>query len=638
MFILLGTLSATVLMSDTDNNNLSSTSALIFITLVVVVVVILIYFFYYADRDETEVFEPIPNDMIGTDDTIINVFERVKNDYGWRTALRGLENTETVDEHSRYNSVKYDEYWDECQMFSQKLLYFIGPHPRVAIMSLNRPEWFYSHLGTMMSGGISVGIYPTASPDNCEYIINHSHVDMIVVENDKQLSKLRNAKMESVKLILVLTDIHKQAESDGGTSAHDLMESIRTSNPNLEILTYDGFVSTPFDSTMNTEIEVSKPHPEDVATVIYTSGTTGPPKGVVQTHGSIIGAIQNCLYSVRSRSNIDIGIGERFVSYLPLNHIAAQMMDLYVPICSIGVVTFAGADALKGSLKYTLLQSKPTVFIGVPRVWEKIEETIRKELDTSAIKRLVATNKMIQMKIGLESAKYCIAAAAPLSDSTREFFETIGIELCNVYGMSETCGPISVGVPGSSKGAGVPVMDVKIDKESGEIMVRGNSLFKEYYKDKDATKKSFKRRWFKTGDIGNIDRSGSLHITGRLKDLIITAGGENISPIPIEEKIVDELKFRHIDTEHVVVIGNDRKFVSVLIFCSSKNKTKLESIMESVIEKTNKDAPNPSSTVKKFCVIDRELEIGKTLTPTLKIRRPQIDEAFSVEIDNLYRE
>lgn len=627
--------------SDSDSDSgIPLISTVLFVIMVLIIIIILVYFFWYADRDHLqEDFEPLPDDLFSDasegsdDDTIISVFEKIKDRYGSHVAIKALENPDKpVHEDSAYYSVNYREYWDNSEAFSQKLLYFIGPHPRVAILSFNRPEWFYVHLGTMMSNGVSIGIYPTASSDNCKYIINHSHVDLLIVENVKQLAKLKDSTIETVRLILMLDDVY----SDMNIETQELIDTIRSANPNLEILSYHGFMSTPFDNNMNTEIEVSKPHPEDVATIIYTSGTTGPPKGVVQTHGSIVAAIKNCLYAIRSRSNIDISVGERFVSYLPLNHIAAQMMDLYVPICSVGRVTFAGQDALRGSLKHTLVLTKPTIFIGVPRVWEKIEESINKELESSALKRLVSTGKIIRLKLGLDQAKYCIAAAAPLSDSTRKFFDSIGIELCNVYGMSETCGPISVGVPGSSKGAGVPVMDVKINKESSEIMVRGSSLFKEYYKDKDSTKKSFKRQWFKTGDTGHIDRSGSLYVTGRIKDIIITAGGENISPIPIEESICTELKYRHIDVEHVVVIGNNKKYISVLAFCKPESRDKLSKSMDSVLAKVNKIAPNSASTVKKYLVLGQDLEIGSTLTPTLKIRRVQIDETFSVEINNLY--
>ena len=629
--------------SNTDSTSIFPTlSTILFILIMLAIVIIFIYYFWFADRSYLN-GEELPEDIIMPDDTIISIFEKIKNRYGSYTALRYRENKE-----SPYRAISYTNYWNNSENFSQRLLYFIGPHPRVAILSYNRPEWFYVHMGTMMSNGISIGIYPTASPDNCAFIIDHSCVDLLVVENLKQLQKLKDAKMTTVRLILTLDHLGESKE------ANMLLDSIKTHNPNLDIMTLDIFTTNSiFNETanINAEIEVSTPHPEDVATIIYTSGTTGVPKGVVQPHSAIIAALNACLYSIKSRSNIDINIGERYISYLPLNHIAAQMMDIYVPICSIGSVTFADADALTGSLKDTLLDVKPTIFIGVPRVWEKLEEGIRKGLSgdgfANAIKRLVSSSKMIKLKIGLDQAKYCITAAAPLPDSTRDFFSEIGIELCNVYGMSETCGPISIGVPGSSKGTGVPVMDLKIG-DNDEILVRGASLFKNYYKNKDATNDAFqysvgkngkhkRRKWFKTGDTGYLDRSGYLHVTGRIKDLIVTAGGENISPIPIEDLIVTELKVRNLmkNVEHVVVVGNQRKFISVLIFVNG-NVDKINDNMDEIIKKVNQSAPNSASTVKRHLVLNDELKIGTTLTPTLKVKRMVIDEEFKKQIDSLY--
>ena len=614
-------------------------STILFVLILLSVIIIILYYFWYADRSYLN-GEELPENLVNTEDTIISIFEKIKDRYGSYNALRYRQ-----DANSPYRSVSYTNYWINTENFSQRLLYFIGPHPRVAILSYNRPEWFYVHLGTMMSNGVSIGIYPTASSENCGYIIDHSCVDLLVVENIKQLQKLQNAKITTVRLILTL-DYLGDSEK-----ANTLIDQIKTNNPNLDIMTYEMFMTNSiFNEVANidAEIEVSKPHPEDVATIIYTSGTTGKPKGVVQPHSAIISALNACMYSIKSRSNIDINVGERFVSYLPLNHIAAQMMDIYVPICSIGSVTFADADALKGSLKDTLMDVRPTIFIGVPRVWEKIEEGVRRQLDgdgfTNVLKRLVSSSKMIKTKIGLDQAKYCITAAAPLSESTRNFFDEIGIELCNVYGMSETCGPISIGVPGSSKGTGVPVMDLKIG-ENDEILVRGASLFKNYYKNKEATRNAFeysnkkkrRRKWFKTGDTGYIDRSGYLHVTGRIKDLIVTAGGENISPIPIEDAIVTELKERSLSglVDHVIVIGNERKFISVIVF-AKKDSNKLDRAMNEIIKEVNKNAPNSASTVKKRLILTDKLKIGETLTPTLKVKRMAVDKTFKSHIDRLY--
>lgn len=520
------------------------TLSMILIVSVLVILFILFYYLWYTGRSNLT-GDDIPAELHGdNDDTVISVFEKIKNRYGSYVALRFRNNkdkdvmndrSDNNQEKNTYSTITYTNYWIETEKFSQRLLYFIGPHSRVAILSFNRPEWFYAHMGTIMSNGISIGICPTTTPDNCAYIIDHSCVDLVIVENLSQLAKIKDAKISTVRLILTFDDLSTDR------SAEPIIELIRSNNPNLEILHYAAYMDNPLfnmissASTEITEIEVSKPHPDDIATIIYTSDFTEKteqtlqqmPKGVVQTHKSIMSSIRACIYAVQTRSNIDIHIGENYISYLPLSHIATQLSDIYIPIFSVGTVTFADSDALKGSLKYTIKDARPTIFIGIPSVWENIEKAINSDLAmdgiSGAIKRLVSSSKVIQMKIGLDRAKYCISVTTPIRNSTRQFFANIGIELCDVYGMNETCGPISMGVPGSSKDAGIPIMDVKIDADTSEIMVRGDSLFKEYYKDNEATDNSYtkskhiKRRWFKTGDTGHIDRSGSLSINGHIK-------------------------------------------------------------------------------------------------------------------------
>jgi long-chain-fatty-acid--CoA ligase ACSBG len=630
----------------TDQSSLFPTmTTILFAIILLTVLLVIIYYFWYADRSHLDTGEELPMELYKEDDTIVSVFEKIKDRYGSYTAFR-----HKVDK--KYKNTSYTDYWIDTEAFSQRLLYFMGPHPRVAIMSHNRPEWFNVHMGTMMSNGVSVGIYPTLMANSCEYVINHSCADLVVVENIEQLQKLSSSKINSVKLILTLEEINDDIDN--------VIELVKKNNPNLDIISYHRFLdNSVFGSSPDMmEIEVSKPHLEDIATIIYTSGTTGDPKGVVQTHQSIMSAIRNCLYTIKSRSNIDIRIGERFISYLPLNHIASQLMDIYIPICSIGTVTFASSDSLRNKNIISVIREvKPTIFIGVPRVWEKMEEEIKSKLSSNddgwfagTVKRLMSSGKVIRTKIGLDQVKYCVSAAASLSDSTKVFFETIGIELCNVYGMSETCGPISMGVPGSSKGVGVPVIDVKIDSQTSEIMVRGDSMFKNYYKDDKATMDSYTkhRRWFKTGDIGYMDRSGTLFIIGRMKDLIITTGGENISPIPIEDAIKTEIKnYNGVDlspfVDNVIVVGDNRKFISVLIFLSKRgidtyaDGDEMMNTMNNVIDKVNALAPNPTSTVKKILIVNEELEIGHTLTPTLKVKRSKINDMFKKDIDNLYK-
>jgi len=317
--------------------------------------------------------------------------------------------------------------------------------------------------------------------------------------------------------------------------------------------------------------------------------------------------------------------------------VAAQMMDIYVPLTSVGVVHFADKDALKGSLRDTMKDVRPTIFIGVPRVWEKIHEKIKNTEDPQRLINKLLVNKFIIQEMGLDKAKICITAAAPLSQESRDFFRDLGIELCDVYGMSETTGPISMGVPGCSKGSGVPVLNIKIDPDSKEILVKGDAVFKEYYKNKSATKEAFtKSGWFKTGDMGHIDRDGSLYVTGRIKDLIITAGGENISPIPIEQKLLSVLNLDQKLFEYAVVIGDKRKFLSVLLVPTEATTTNAnKDLIKTAIDETNKTAPNSTSTIKKYIILT-EFDTNECLTPTLKLKRNVINDKYKNQIDGMY--
>lgn len=642
-------------------------STILYILLLLIVLIIMFYYFYYVRGESFDnEKQDIPYSLLyEQDQTIIDVFKDIAEKYGKYPALKikkvDLSQTPKITSEStpiQWSTISYSEYYGKTLDFSERLLYFVGPHSRVAILSFNRPEWFYSHLGTMMAAGVSVGVYPTATSDNCSYILNHSCVDVIVVEDYKQLEKLKDLKLPTVKLILLLehadtlakyydlriysepnNPYNRMSEMAFDGHIYDILTSIKNNNKKLEIIDFDTFVNKSIGSgNINTVIEYGQTNPDDTATIIYTSGTTGDPKGVVITHKNIIETLKSSLNSIQSRSNINIHIQESFISYLPLNHVAAQMMDIYVPLAGVGIVHFADKDALKGSLRDTMKDVRPTIFIGVPRVWEKVYEKIKeKKEDPQKWINKIFINSLIIKEMGLDRAKFCITAAAPLSAEIKEFFKNLGIELCDVYGMSETTGPISMGVPGCSQGAGVPVMNVKIDQQTGEIMVKGNAVFKEYYKNKQATTDAFNESgWFKTGDIGYIDRDGSLYVTDRIKDLIITAGGENISPVPIEEKLLSELNNDKKLFEYVVVIGDKQKFLSVLLI-PTKNSTSDKEFIQRAINETNKKAPNNTSTIKKFTVLNGEtFEIGDCLTPTLKVRRKIINDKYKNQIDKMY--
>lgn len=568
-----------------------------------------------------------------TKNTVIGLLEWAAREYPGQSALKFKNVT-----CKNWKSVNYLEYYDNVLRFAKCLRSRIpySEKLRVAIIGNNSPEWFYAHLGTMKAKGVSVGMYPTSDYKTCEYIVKQAKVNVLMVEDTKQLEKFSKMNKEiasKVKLIVYY-----------GTVKNEMKEKF----DGVEIINYIDFIRDTGEFELEDTIRTT-----ETATIIYTSGTTGRPKGAVIRHSNIIDILNNMILTIHMKSDLDICVGERFISYLPLNHIAAQLMDIYVPLATLGTVFFAEHDALKGSLATTLQDVKPTVFLGVPRVWEKIMEKI-KEKGMSEGYMADILRSMVLSKIGLDECRLPITGSAPISEDTIKFFEKFGLNLCNTYGLSETTGPISVTLPGMSKkgSAGVPLIDTKIDK-NGEILVRGKSVFTGYYRNLEKTTDAFtKDGWFKTGDLGMIDEDGYLYITGRSKDLIITAGGENIPPIPIENKFKIQKDFSKL-FDHVIVIGDQRKFLSMLLvprFTKRGNLHKnikkygtelnsneeLKQIVEKCREEVNKTAPSRANKIQKWVILDKPFIIGDEITPTLKIRRSIIQEKYKGLIDKFY--
>jgi long-chain-fatty-acid--CoA ligase ACSBG len=563
--------------------------------------------------------------------TIIDVLKLASKKYGNKPALK------TNREKDIWDTITYKDYYKYVKKFAESLNYFLGNGTNVGIIGCNSPGWFYGHLGTMMNGGSSVGMYTTLSPEMCKHIIENANIEALLVEDTVQLEKLAELDIPNVRLIVYYSPI------DEKILKKFTIPVIGISNFMKEHKKIDGKITS-----------------KDTATIIYTSGTTGNPKGVVITHKNIMSSINNVMKAVSNSDLVNLNIGEDFVSYLPLNHIAAQLMDIYIPIVTLGTVWFADKNALKGSLKNTLKSCRPTIFIGVPRVWEKMQEQIEEKLKTyyaSGLIKMFIKGKIVK-EIGLDRCKLCITAAAPISTETKNFFSSIGLTLYDVFGMSETTGPISMSLPGKNikESSGRPVMRVMISKD-GEILVKGNNLFEGYYGDKRSKKQYIKNGWFKTGDLGRLDSNGYLYITGRAKELIITAGGENISPAPIESSIHKHLMDL---VDYVILIGDKRKFLSVLLVPKidqhskklnvnfrSIDKTirnadecnyssKLKETVQKAIDSANNLSHSNACKVQKWLFIENNFTVGNEITPTLKLRRSYINDKYKRQIDKLY--
>jgi long-subunit acyl-CoA synthetase (AMP-forming) len=417
--------------------------------------------------------------------------------------------------------------------------------------------------------------------------------------------------------------------------------------------------------------------PTDVCTLIYTSGTTGTPKAVMITHDNVTFTARTTVQSV------GISEGDHALSYLPLSHIAEQMLSLHGPMLLHGCVWFAESMELLGD---NLREARPHYFLGVPRVWEKIQAKIvaaaqhngplKKKLGAwargtglkggYAIQRkeplpllygladkLIFT--AVRKKLGLDRCKLQVTSAAPISKDTLEFFLSLGIPLFEVYGMSECCGPATISTPDrfatGKAGYALPGTEVKI-AEDGEVCMRGRHVFAGYYKNPDATAETLDAEgWLHSGDVGVIGPDGMLQITDRKKDILITAGGENVAPQLIEGllKAVPVIA-------QAVVVGDARKYLAALLtldaerveleakLCGSPARTpaqaatcpKFADHLQRQIDAVNAKLAQVQ-TIKRFTVLPAELTPeGGELTPTMKVKRKVVAEKYASEIANLY--
>ncbi len=536
----------------------------------------------------------------------------------------------------------------------------IGAGEAGCILGFNRPEWVVMDLAAMAVGGVPAGIYTTCSPGEVQYIVEHAEAPLILVENREQWEKVRQERHRLPKL------------------RHVVMMRAAESVEDPMVLSWDAFLARG-ESVEEGRVEesVKALQPDQVATQIYTSGTTGPPKGVMLTHG-------NLAWTARiARGLVNLGPDDCTLSYLPLSHIAEQMFTLHGPVSGGCAVYFAESlDALPENLRSV----QPTVFFGVPRIWEKLYTGIVNKLKLAdgpkaqlikwaqGVGREVAAQKnqkstlspLLQARylvanrlvfsplkeaVGLGKARMCISGAAPIAQEVLEFFAGFDVIVHEVYGQSEGCGPTAFNVPGRTRygtvGPILPGVKVKWG-EDGEILVKGPNVFAGYFKDEETTRETLVDGWLHSGDLGEGDSAGFLSITGRKKDIIITAGGKNIAPKNIEAAI----KNTDIVGE-AVVIGDRRKYLSALISLDPEELERFahshgmsvddawgsgvtRDYLQAEIDAVN-EAFARVEHVRKFTILDRPLSVeAGELTATLKVKRKVVNEHFGDEIEAMY--
>ena len=529
---------------------------------------------------------------------------------------------------------------------------------KIAILGFNRPEWVILDHAAMMAGGAAAGIYTTCSPDEVQYIIHHSEAHAVIVEDAGQLAKVaaRRDKLPLLRWIVMM----RGAEAVGDN-----------------VLSWDDFCrraeGTP-DSALDARLAAVEM--ADLATLIYTSGTTGPPKGVMLSHANLAWTSQLLIDSGGGKVE-----GDASLSYLPLSHIAEQMGTIHMPVTAGSTVWFAESiEKLADNLK----ECRPTVFFGVPRVWEKFHSVLSARLSevTGGKRRILdwarrvctevnahvdsgdpipkllqiqyrLANRLVISKLkvalGLDRARVLSSGAAPIAPDVLAFFASIDLPIREIYGQSEDCGPTSYNMPGKTRigsvGPPLPGLEVKI-ADDGEILVRGPNVFMGYFKEPQATAETIKDGWLCSGDLGTLDKDGFLTITGRKKEIIITAGGKNIAPKNIEAA----LKETPLISE-AIVIGDRKKFLSALVTIDEAAAQKLapdvaadkladapaiRAAIQKQVDQVNETLARVEQ-IKKFTVLPRAFTIAAgELTPTMKLKRKVISQRYESEINAMY--
>ena len=448
-------------------------------------------------------------------------------------------------------------------------------------------------MGSILCGNIAAGIYTSNTAEACLYVTAHSKAQIIVMEGNAQLAKYSKiiAELPDLRAVVIWGET-----PDPAVAAKFGAVTVYTWEDWLNV----GSAVTDEQVTSRSE----QIRAGNCSTLIYTSGTTGPPKAVMISHDNVTWTVKNLVGNYLT----DYNHTERFVSYLPLSHIAAQMIDVHAPMYLGASTWFAQPDALKGSLTNSLKDARPTVFFGVPRVWEKIHEKMAQVgRESTGIKKSLATwakglgadhchraqygngggsscgygcaNSLVLSKIkealGLDQVKGCFTAAAPISIETLEYFASLDIPVYEVFGQSECTGPHTVSISSQWKigYCGRPMLgtETMIDPSNQELCYRGRHIFMGYmYMPTETAKTIDENGYLHSGDIASFDSdadprvpapSGFMKITGRIKELIITAGGENVPPVLIE----DQMKAANNAISNVMVVGDKKKFLGMLI-------------------------------------------------------------------------
>jgi long-chain acyl-CoA synthetase len=535
---------------------------------------------------------------------------------------------------------------------------------KVVILAENGPLWTIADFANVCLGAITVPIYPTLVPEQIRYVIDDSDASMVVCSSQELWRKVAAVRSSLAKVAHFI--LFQAPVPAGVLGLEDVMEQGRRLDEESPGL-FEGIARSV--------------RPDDLASIIYTSGTTGPPKGVMLSHGNFVSNIKTLASIIR------FGHPDTVLSFLPLSHVLERMViwAFLSKGCSIGY-----AESVE-TVAANLLEIRPHIMVSVPRLFEKLYGRIMDSvLAGSALKKRIffwavragkeyarraaegrKVSASLRLKRGLAHrlvfskilektggrVRFFVSGGAPLSRDIAEFFGAIGLVVLEGYGLTETSPVLAVNTFESLRfgtvGRPIPGVEVKI-ADDGEILARGPNIMKGYYKKEAETREAFDDAgWFRTGDVGHLDKDGFLVITDRKKDLIVTAGGKNVAPQPIENLIK-----RNPYIANAVVVGGSRKFISALIvpdfeklkdyarlnriaFGSTRELLDRAEVKEFLSDEIERSTPNlaPYERIKKFVLLERDFEIEREeMTPTLKVKRAKVEEKYKDLIDALYRE
>ncbi|XP_077416310.1 long-chain-fatty-acid--CoA ligase ACSBG2-like isoform X2 [Vanacampus margaritifer] len=614
--------------------------------------------------------------------TVHQMFLETVEAYGGHAAL-------AYKKDGQWETLTWRQYYQQCRTAAKSFIKLgLERYHGVGILGFNSPEWFFANVGCILAGGLAAGIYTTNLPPACWEVASTTQANIIVVENQQQLDKILQVKDELPHLKAIVQ--YKGELKQKMPSLYTWAEFMRLGDDLPE-------------KDLNDSIDRLRAN--ECCTLIFTSGATGPPKGVMLSHDNVTWTAQTAGDAVGLRHG-----EESVISYLPLSHVAAQLNDMYLTMRFAATTHFAQPDALKGSLGTTLKEVKPTAFLGVPRVWEKMQESMQAAgAKASPFKKSVAdwaksiglmynysamhgenrvpwgftlANQLVFKKVraalGLERCRILFTGSAPISKETLEYFMSLNLPLMELYGMSESSGPHTVSNNDdfhiSSCGKVMAGCKVKLDQQdkegNGEICFWGRNVFMGYLNMGGKTAEALDQDgWLHSGDIGKFQRD-FLFITGRIKELLITAGGENVAPVPIEDAVKAEMPI----ISNVMLIGDRKKFLSMFVtlkcvadeegkptdrlspeavaicrnlgvgatkvseIIGNKEPAVYQAIQEGV-ERYNAKAVARPQKVQKFVILPRDFSVsGGELGPTLKLRRPIVIQMYQDKIDEMYAE